>query len=138
MANFQNKTQPTEASVDEFLASVENDKRREDALELNELLKKATGAKPEMWGSSIVGFGTLHYVSPGGREDHTAAVGFSPRKAALTIYGILYYGDHTEDVEQLGSVTMGKGCVYIKDLSKIDKKLLAKLAKSAYKANANA
>lgn len=133
MAKAQNKTQPEPAlSVADFLAAVENDKRREDALQINELFRSATGEEPVMWGSSIVGFGNHHYVYKTGREGDTPAVGFSPRKNALVIYGLQNYGDRTEEIEALGPVTFGKGCVYVKDLSKLDAAGLKELAADVY------
>ncbi|MFT4048691.1 MAG: DUF1801 domain-containing protein [Solirubrobacterales bacterium] len=107
-------------------------KRREDALALCSILEAATGVEPVMWGSSIVGFGTLHYKYPSGREGDTPVVGFSPRKAALTIYGLKSYENNAEAVERLGPVTTGKGCVYIKDLAAIDREMLGQLARDAF------
>jgi hypothetical protein len=128
----QNKTMPGDAPVEQFLDSIEDERRRADAIELCSLLREATGSEPTMWGGSIVGFGNHHYVYDSGREGDTAAVGFSPRKTALTIYGLKFYDQGAEAVEQLGSVTTGKGCVYVKDLSAIDKILLSRLAAEAF------
>lgn len=133
-----NKTKPEAQDVDDFLARVESDKRRADAQALCELFKEATDAKPQMWGSSMVGFGTHHYVYASGREGDTMAIGFAPRKAALVIYGLKFYDKNAEAVARLGPVTTGKGCVYVKDLDQIDLPALKKLARSAYQASANA
>ncbi len=127
-----NKTKPEAASVDDFLASVEPPARREDAIELCRILREVTGADPVMWGSSIVGFGNHHYVYASGREGDTPALGFSPRKTALTIYGLKFYEKNAEAVKELGPVTTGKGCVYVKDLSAIDVERLRALASEAF------
>src|SRR5687767_12372116 len=84
----ENKTQVTGASADEFLAGVEHPVRRQDALRLRELMADLTGEEPAMWGPSIVGFGRYHYKYDSGREGDAAAVGFSPRKASLSLYGL--------------------------------------------------
>ena len=84
----ENKTQVTGASADEFLAAVDHPVRRRDALRLPELMAELTGEEPEMWGPTIVGFGRYHYKYDSGREGDSAAVGFSPRKASLSLYGL--------------------------------------------------
>ncbi len=127
-----NKTKPEAASVDDFLASVEPPGRRDDAIELCQILREVTGVDPVMWGTSIVGFGNHHYVYASGREGDTPAVGFSPRKAALTIYGLKFYEQNAEAVKELGPVTTGKGCVYVKDLAAIDLTKLRSLAGEAF------
>lgn len=132
MPTARNKTSVNDGSVKEFLESVQPERRRGDALELCEILRAATGVEPVMWGSAIVGFGNHHYVSASGREGDTPAVGFSPRKAALTIYGLKFDEENAEAVLELGPVTTGKGCVYIKDLSAIDRGRLANLAQQAF------
>lgn len=82
----ENKTQPTEKSVIDFLNSVENDQRRDDSFEVLKLMEKITGEPAKMWGPSIVGFGSYHYKYATGREGDFLATGFSPRKTALTLY----------------------------------------------------
>ena len=86
MASTENKTQPTEQSVESFLDSVEDERKRVDSYTLLELIGEITGDKPVMWGSSIVGFGTYHYKYASGREGEFMVTGFSPRKRNLTIY----------------------------------------------------
>ena len=80
------KTKKNEASVDGFLKSVENEKRREDSSVVLDLMKEVTGEKPTMWGTSIVGFGSYHYKGASGREGDWIKVGFSPRKQNMTLY----------------------------------------------------
>lgn len=132
MAENKTKAEP-EQSVEDFLAGVENDKRREDALAINDLFAKVSGEEPVMWGSTIVGFGNHHYVYESGREGDTPVLGFAPRKSSLVIYGLQEYGDRTKEVEALGPVKLGKGCVYVKDLSKLDVDALEKIAFEAYR-----
>ena len=116
----ENTTQPTDADVEAFLAAVEHPVRRRDAHRLVELFSRVTGEPPRMWGSSIVGFGTYHYRYASGREGDMAAAGFSPRKAATTVYLMDGVDAHAELLERLGPHTVGKGCVYVKDLDAVD------------------
>lgn len=127
-----NKTQPTEASVSQYLSSIEDEARRKDAKAFAKLAEKATGAKPVMWGTGIVGFGRVHYVYASGREGDTAAVGFAARKNALAVYGLKNYDESPELLEKLGPHGSGKGCLYIKKLAAINVGVLEKLIKTAY------
>lgn len=99
---------------------------------LSALLQEITGKAPQMWGSSIIGFGQYHYVYASGREGDALAIGFSPRKAALTLY--LSYGieRHKKLLERLGPHTLGKACLYIKCLGDIDMGILKELLIAAY------
>lgn len=127
------KTVRTDAGVEDFLSAVP-DPRRADAAALCELMTKATGAEPAMWGGSIVGFGTYHYVYSSGREGDWPPVSFSPRKANLTVYladGIDKYAGH---LAKLGPHTTGKGRISIKRLSDVDTRVLQQLVKASYKA----
>ncbi|MDQ1056279.1 hypothetical protein QFZ23_000180 [Arthrobacter globiformis] len=83
-----NKTQVTGVSADDYIAALEHPVRRQDGVGLRALLAELTGQEPEMWGPTIVGFGRVHYKYATGREGDTAAVGFSPRKASLSLYGL--------------------------------------------------
>ena len=132
----ENKTQPTNESVDEFLGKIDNNKRREDSIALVELMHEVTGVKPVLWGN-IVGFGKYHYKYASGREGDIMAVGFAPRKQALTIYGVLYYEQNADRMADLGDVQTSKGCIYIKDLNKINMPILRELVAAAYKQNNN-
>ena len=122
-----NKTNPTKASVGAFLDALTNQARRTDAKALIKLMSKATGEKAKMWGPSIVGFGTHHYEYESGREGDTVLVGFSPRKAALVLYGVTGSEKAASLLSKLGSHTTGKGCLYIKDLSDVDQQVLEQL-----------
>ena len=123
----ENKTKLSEASVTDFLNSVEDPKRKEDALVLLEMMKKLTKEKPKMWGTSLVGFGTYHYKYESGREGDFFSTGFSPRKQNLTLYIMNGFQKYDELMSQLGKYTAGKSCLYIKKLEDVDLGILEKL-----------
>jgi uncharacterized protein YdhG (YjbR/CyaY superfamily) len=129
MATAELKTKKTEASVTQFLDSIADEKKRADAYTLLDMFQKATKAEPKMWGGAIIGFGDYHYVSPAtGREGDWFIAGFSPRKAALTLYAMgSHWEQHSELLHALGKYSMGKGCLYIKRLDDVDKATLKKL-----------
>lgn len=127
MAKNQNKTVETEASVEDFLASVENEQKRADSREVLEMMSSITGHQPKMWGSSLVGFGTYHYRYASGREGDFFLTGFSPRKQALTVYIMPGFSDYSKLLDKLGKFKTGKSCLYIKKLDDIDRSLLREL-----------
>jgi hypothetical protein len=129
-----NKTVPTRQSVATFLAGIADRTRRSDAETLLKLMRKASGEKPVMWGPSIVGFGTHHYVYETGREGDMPLIGFSPRKSALVIYGAIGSGAAGAQLERLGRYTMGKGCLYIKKLADVDCGVLEQILAKAVRA----
>lgn len=135
MADSTRKTQPTAEDVDTFLGSVENDARREDADAAVALMREVTGVEPVMWGTSMIGFGRLAYTTADGKQHETFAVGLSPRKAALTLYGLTFYGTNEELLHRLGPHTTGKGCVYVKRLDEVDREVLAELVRRSWEAN---
>jgi len=106
----ENKTRPTAASVDEFLAAVENAEKRADCLRLREMMESAADAPPSMWGPSIVGFGSYHYRYATGREGDAPAVGFSPRASNITVYITGGFENREPLLERLGRHKTGKGC----------------------------
>ena len=113
---------PSEA-VRTYLDGVTSEKRRRDAAKLLELMARVTEEPPQLWGS-IIGFGQYHYKYQSGREGDVAAAGFAPRKAATTVYLVDGVGRYEQQLERLGPHTTGVGCLYIKDLDKIDLSLL--------------
>jgi hypothetical protein len=119
-------------SVSQYLNAIEDEARRKDAKRLAKIATEVTGTKPVMWGTGIVGFGTLHYVYASGREGDTAAVGFAARKNALAIYGLQDADESAELLLKLGPHGSGKGCLYIKDLESVHTGVLKKLIKAAY------
>lgn len=122
------KTTRNDGDVDAFLESVDHETRRRDAIAMKELMSDITGAKPEMWGDSIVGY--LPYVykpKAGGSESEWFAVGFSPRKASLTLYIMDGFSDYQSLLRKLGKHSTGKSCLYIKDLDDVDPDVLREL-----------
>lgn len=129
----ENKTQPTDASVDTFLTAVPDAQKRADATLLVELMQKATKLPPKMWGPSIIGFGQAHYIYPTGREGDWFFIGLSPRKASLTLYAIDGWERYADLLADLGKHSLGKGCLYIKRLSDVHMPTLKRLIQAAAK-----
>ena len=121
------KTRPSGASVEAFLQGVADEARREDCRTLLALMRRVTGAEPEMWGSSIVGFGSYHYRYASGREGDWFVTGFSPRKRDLTLYIMAGFGDHDDLLARLGPHKTGKACLYVKRLADLDLDVLETL-----------
>ena len=128
----ENKTQPTDVSVEDFLAAVEHPQRRKDGLELLDMMRQATGQEAVMWGPTIVGFGSYHYRYSSGREGDAAAVGFSPRKANLVVYGITGSHEAEDLLPKLGKYKTSTACVYINKLDDVDRSVLAELVRAGY------
>ncbi len=128
-------TNPGAGDVGAFLHSVPDERRRADAVAAAELIQEVTGAEPVMWGTSMVGFGTQHYTTADGKEREWFAVGLSPRKAALTLYGLTYHDSNQDLLERLGPHTTGKGCLYVKRLDDVDRDVLVELVERAWAAN---
>jgi Domain of unknown function (DU1801) len=127
-------TRPTDASVADFLAAVPNPGRRTDAQAACALMAEVTGAPPTMWGRSIVGFGSYHYVYASGREGDWPAVGLSPRKQALTFYLAEGFERHGDLLDRLGPHTTGKSCLYVRRLSDVDEGVLRALVGESFRA----
>ena len=123
----ENKTRPTQVSVAKTVDAVPDETRRADAKKLVRIMQEATGEKPKMWGPSIIGFGTYHYRYESGREGDAPSVGFSPRKNACVLYGLLGVDGSDELLPKLGRFTTGKGCLYIKKLADVDEQVLKEL-----------
>lgn len=129
----ENKTQPTDASVDAFLEITPLPKMREDAFKLKRILEEVTGEKAVMWGDSIVGFGKYKYRYESGRKGEFLIAGFSPRKAALSLYLLGCMENKFEDLfAQLGKYKTGASCVYINKLSDVNELVLRELIKKSY------
>jgi hypothetical protein len=131
MSKNENKTKETKASVADFIAAVPDEAKRKDAKTLIKMMQGATGEKPKMWGPSIVGFGSVHYVYESGREGDMPLLGFSPRKPAIVIYGVAKTAEAM--LPKLGKYTTGKGCLYIKKIADVDEKVLEKMIAFAAK-----
>jgi hypothetical protein len=128
----ENKTQPTGASVNEFLSGVANDTRRRDAHALIAMMARVTGVEPQMWGPSIVGFGMQHYRYESGREGDMPRIGFSPRKAKLVLYVLTGAGSDAALLARLGRHTTGVSCLYINKLADVDMTVLEAIAADAW------
>jgi len=122
-----NKTKITEVSVKDFIDALPDETKRADAKTLVKLMRNASGEKPRMWGPSIVGFGSYHYKYDSGREGDMPLVGFSPRKAAIVLYGMRTASEDAGLIPKLGKHTSGKGCLYIKKLADINQAVLEKM-----------
>lgn len=126
------KTKQTEESIITFLNKVEDEQKRKDSFEIVEMMRKATGQPPKMWGSSIIGFGSYHYKYDSGHEGDMCIIGFAPRKQNIALYipgGIHKYDDL---LEKLGKHKTGKGCLYINSLDKVDLKVLQSIFKKSF------
>ena len=132
MAKAKNKTVETDASVMDFLNSVENEKRKEDSLKVMSMLQDITDSPAKMWGPSLVGFGNYHYKYESGREGDFFKAGFSPRKTALTVYIMAGFERFEELMAKLGKYKTGKSCLYIKKLEDVDQEVLKDLMQSSY------
>ena len=133
MAKAELKTQVNDASVTKFLDSVADEQKRNDCSAILKMMKQVTKEEPKMWGSSIVGFGSYHYKGKSGREGDWMLIGFSPRKQNLTLYLTGGFEAHTELLKRLGKFTTGAGCLYIKTLDDVDKKVLKDLVTASVK-----
>ncbi|MBP6335790.1 MAG: DUF1801 domain-containing protein [Bacteroidia bacterium] len=119
------KTKQTSASVVDFINTVPDEQKRKDSFVILEMMKKASGEEPKMWGSSLIGFGNKRYKSPAtGREVDWLLIGFSPRKANLSLYLTMNIKEHADVLKKLGKHKTGVGCLYINKLEDIDIKVL--------------
>lgn len=126
------KTKPTAASVDDFINNVSDEQKRRDCYVILEMMKKATGEEAVLWSSSIIGFGNKRYKSPAtGREVDWLLIGFSPRKANISLYLMLDFKKNTHLLEKLGKHKTGVGCLYINKLEDVDLKVLKNLIELA-------
>lgn len=121
------KTKPNDASVQAFLDSISDERRREESLVIVKLMSEVTKQPAVMYGTNIVGFGTHTYLNASGKEQEWFRLGFSPRKAQMTLYLTGGFDDLTEDLAPLGPHTTAKTCLYIKKLEAIDLKALRAL-----------
>lgn len=127
------KTKQTDADVIEFINSfADTEQKRSDSLELLKLMREFTGYEPKMWGPSIIGFGKYHYKSERSRQEGDwPLVGFSPRKAAISLYVFTGLPEHEHLLQDLGKFKMGKACIYVKKLSDINQDALKNLMKAS-------
>jgi hypothetical protein len=129
----ENKTKPTSASVDDFIANLENTRRRTDALTALMIYKKITGLPPVMWGPAIIGFGSLHYVYETGREGDMPAAAFSPRKTCMTFYVDNKFEGAEKLYAKLGKHKKSVACLYINKLDDVDLDVLYEIIAREYR-----
>lgn len=120
--------------VTEFIAAVDHDTRREDALRLLDIFHEVTGETAKFWAPSIIGFGDYHYKYESGREGDSPNVAFSPRKARLVLYIMGYVGDDHPLMAKLGKYKTGKVCLYVNKLADIDMDILKQIIRLSYDA----
>lgn len=124
------KTTETEVSVIDFLNQfVDNEQKKQDSLQLIDLMKKWSGFEPKMWGPTMIGFGSYHYKYASGHEGDAMLIGFSPRKAEFSLYVSAPGNENKTLLEKLGKYKMGKSCIYFKKLADLDLGTLEKLSK---------
>lgn len=128
------KTGPTDANVDEFLQAATPARRRDDGLLLAEIFRDVTGTEPVMWGPSMVGYGSYHYISQANSRTrgNWPKTGFSPRKAQLVLYGLKDLPEGAALLPELGGYTEGAGCVYVKKLDDVRLDVLRRLIAIAW------
>lgn len=129
----QNKTVANDDSVESFVQNLPDARKREDSRLLIELMRKVSGHEPKMWGSSIIGFDSYHYVYPTGREGDMCVLGFSPRKENMAVYFIDGFDAYASQLKKLGKHKTAKSCLYFKALSEIDTAVLVDMLENSYK-----
>src|SRR5690606_20895631 len=133
MAKSGNKTVVSSASPEGFIASLDDAQQRQDSQRLLEMFGRITGKAPEMWGSSMIGYGKVNMTYQSGREVEWFEIGFSPRKGKLTLYVTFEADKLTAKFPDLGKYKTGKGCIYITRLTDVDVGELEKLITEAYR-----
>jgi hypothetical protein len=130
------KTKQTEASVEDYINTIKDENKRRDSFALVKLMEKASGEKPKLWGSSIIGFGFKVYKSPAtGREVDWFRIGFAPRKANFSLYLTVGIGQHPAEIKNLGKYKTGGGCIYINKLDDVDLNVLKTIINESLKKN---
>ena len=128
------KTKPTAASVTDFINAIPDEQKRKDSFTLLEMMKKASGEEPVLWSNAIIGFGNKRYKSPTtGREVDWLLIGFSPRKANLSLYISVGIKEHAAALEKLGKHKTGVGCLYINKLEDVNLKILKQMIATSLK-----
>jgi hypothetical protein len=128
----ENKTKPTNDSVNTFLNKIQEQQLREDCYTILALMQKVSNFEPVMWGSAIIGFGTYHYVYDSGREGDNMLIGFSPRAQNISIYLLGGLEKIEVELSRLGKYKTGKGCLYIKSLSDVNLEVLNQIFDKAF------
>ncbi|XMB73163.1 DUF1801 domain-containing protein [Mycoplasmatota bacterium WC30] len=116
---YKIKTIENNQDINKYIESISDEKRRNDSIKLMDIISEVTDEKPKMWGNSIIGYGTTEYSNTTLKKQPWFLIGFSPRKAALTLY-VKAYSNHIYELTKKLGLKHGKGCIYIKDLDKVD------------------
>jgi uncharacterized protein YdhG (YjbR/CyaY superfamily) len=132
----ENKTKQTEASVKKFIDSVPDEQKRADAFAILEMMRRATKLEAKMWGTAIVGFGSVHYKYESGREGDICLMGFSPRKQNFALYLPGGHVANAAELKKLGKHETGKGCLYLNKLAEVDAAVLQKIFEKGMKVSA--
>ena len=136
MAGYEPKTKPTAVTVEEFIAAVPEERRREEAKVLDAMHRRVTGLAPRMWGPTMIGYGSYDYTYDSGHSGTAMRGGFSPRKAALTLYLMGNYCEHQTEADalfaRLGKHKTGKSCLYINKLTDVDLTVLERLVELSW------
>lgn len=122
-----NKTTETKASVPDFISQVESEQKQNDSHRLIDIMREISGSEPVMWGSTIIGFGKYRYKYDSGHGGEAPLIGFSPRKAAISLYVFTGLEKHQSYLAGLGKFKMGKACLYAKKLSDLNEDVLKNL-----------
>ncbi|OYD41032.1 DUF1801 domain-containing protein [Sphingobacterium cellulitidis] len=125
------KTQFTDEDVYDFIDQLDNEQKKQDSIELIKLMEEATGEKAKMFGPTIIGFGQYHYKYPTGHEGDAPLLGFSPRKAAISLYVYTGCEQHKHLLENFGKYKMGKACIYVKKLSDVNIDVMKNMMKES-------
>ena len=126
-----NKTVATDADAEDFVASIEDARKREDSRQMIALMRGVTGEEPVLWGSSLIGFGNYHYRYESGREGDFFLTGFSPRKSAFTVYIMPGLERYAAQLEKLGPHRVGKSCLYVRNLEAVDLDVLEEIIRDS-------
>jgi len=125
------KTRKNDASIEKFINSLPDEAKRRDAFKILEMMKNASKLEPKMWGTSIIGFGDVHYKYASGHEGDTCMIGFSPRKQNFALYLMTGLDNFKDEFQQLGKYKTGKGCLYIKRLEDVNDTVLRNMLSKA-------
>lgn len=129
----KNKTTPTEHSVEKFLNSVPDERKRKDSIIICNIMREETGLQPKMWGPAIIGYGAYHYKYESGHEGDAPFLGFSPRKDAIVLYLSNDFEGREELLKKFGKHKTGKVCIYLKKIEDIDISVLKEMVSRAFK-----
>jgi len=127
----EQKTKPTKVKVSDFIAKLPNERRRAESRQLLRLFKAATGKRAVMWGPTMIGYGTYHYKYPSGHEGTCFLAGFSPRKAALSVYIMAGFPNMAAHLKRLGKHKKSVSCLYINRLEDVDLKVLERMVRQS-------